>query len=377
MTQRLIRIGETIIEPSEDLESVGERLLSAAIIVVVFMAGILFLGVQEGKTEEPASLEASAFIDTYYAADGNNLSGVHRPYTTQAYHDHELAINLGYVDLTLKEDNYRGRLAFQDGTSVEANYAGEPKEFWQYVQEATAGYKLAEDLWFDAGIQFSHIGMESFISRDNVNYTRSLVAEYSPYYQLAGKLTYQFNDKLAGSLLIMNGWQNISDDRNPAGGVQLSYAASEQVSLTYNNFWGYESGTRVFNDLILKWNPTEKVSFAVQGDIGSQEQEDDDVTWHGWAALGQYKITPGVALGGRIERFSDPHGVVAASLTEDPFKVVGLSANIDVEIYPALIWRTEYKSYLSDDDIFPKGEGFDDHENLFVTSLSYTFKHSI
>lgn len=325
--------------------------------------------------DDPAPiLEAAAFIDTYYAADFNDLPGRQRPYTTQAFDDHRLAINLMHTDLVLKHEDFRGRLAFQDGTSVEANYAGEPHEFWQYVQESIVGYQLAPDLWLDAGVHLSHIGMESFISRENPTYTRSLVAEYSPYYQLGAKLSYQFNAKLFGCAHVLNGWQNISDDRDPAVGLQLGYAPNKQLALIYNNFWGNENGTRIFNDLILKWSATDNLLFAVQGDIGYQDQIDDNVTWHGWALISQYKLTPKIAVAGRVERFSDPHGVVAASLSDDPFKVLGLSANIDVELLPSLYWRTEVKTYLSDDPIFPKGDHFDDAESLVVTSLSYTFK---
>jgi len=353
------------------------KILNVKILIAVMAISLFPSDPPLARAEDLPSSAVSAYIDTYYGVDSTNLRSHHRPYTTQAYHDEQPAVNLGYVDLSSTSGDYRGRIALQDGTSVEANYAAEPAEFWQYVQEATAGYRLGDDLWFDAGVQLSHIGMESFISRDNLNYTRYLVAEFSPYYQLAAKLSYKFGDALFGSINLMNGWQNISDNRNPAVGVKIAYTISPSVTATHNNYWsGNEPGTgmggRFFNDFIVQWNSLEKFSVGIQGDIGVQERDAGNAVWHGWSAVGQYKIVPEVAIGARVERFSDPHGIVATSLSEGQFKVTGLSANVDVEIYPSLFCRTEYKSYLAKDAIFPNGKDLKDYEHLFVVSLSYT-----
>lgn len=353
-----------------------------ALLLIMQVAAQVFFFLAEATAEEGPSSEVSAYIDTYYAIDQVHSSEGNRPYTTQARREKEPAANLGYVDLSSSGEDYRGRIAFQDGTSVKANYAGEPAEFWQYVQEATAGYRLDDDLWFDAGVQFSHIGMESFIARDNFNYTRSLVAEYSPYYQLGGKLGYRFSDDLFGSFHVINGWQNISASHDPAVGIKIAYTISPALTVTYNNYWsGNEPGKtmrgRFFNDVIFQWEANEKLSLAFQGDVGLQDRDQGRATWNGWSAVGQYKVGPVVAIGARLERFSDPHGIVAASLSQGQFKVTGISANIDVEIVRSLFWRTEYKRYNADDAIFPKGGGFKDYENLFVLSLSYTIKNPL
>jgi len=40
-------------------------------------------------------------------------------------------------------------------------------------------------------------------------YTRSLVADYTPYYLSGAKLTWQATPKLTSQLHLVNGWQNI------------------------------------------------------------------------------------------------------------------------------------------------------------------------
>ncbi len=75
---------------------------------------------------------------------------------------------------------------------MQSNYAGEPTKgsvsgpsLARIIQEAVVGLRLRQNVWVDAGVFYAHMGMESWASRDNPTYTRSLVADYSPYYRVA------------------------------------------------------------------------------------------------------------------------------------------------------------------------------------------------
>ena len=46
--------------------------------------------------------------------------------------------------------------------------------------QAIAARPDADNLWLDAGIFVSHIGLESANSRDNLTLTRSIMADNSP-----------------------------------------------------------------------------------------------------------------------------------------------------------------------------------------------------
>ena len=318
----------------------------------------------------------SAFVDTYYAYDFN-YDKLKRPYVTQPYYNDELAINLAFVDMTLAGEGVRGRLAAQDGTSVDINYAAESREGWRYVQEAYAGVKLGEGLWFDGGVFLSHMGMESWISRDNATYTRSLVAEYSPYYQSGLRLSYEASSEWSFQLLGIRGWQNISDNRDPALGTQIQWKPSSEVSLLHNTFIGNEGGNRIFNDFIAKWMVTESLNLAAQFDVGYQRlpSAEKDAWWHGWTLIGQYKLTPNSAVAARVERFLDSEGVVLASASNNRFGAYGYSLNYDYNILPCLVWRIEWRQMHDTKEVFPNDQnGFDRSSTLVVSSLSYTFK---
>ncbi|MDE2291086.1 MAG: outer membrane beta-barrel protein, partial [Elusimicrobia bacterium] len=176
--------------------------------------------VEAPEKERPAAGERlpvsfGGFLDTYYAYDFDRPASRARAFTTQPARHNEFDVNLAYIEAVVAADRVRGRLALQAGNSVQSNYAGEPAvgsvsgpSLTRSIQEAWAGYRVTEKLWVDAGICFSHIGMESFISRDNWTYSRSLMAEFSPYCQSGVRASYQFDKDWSAQLHVLNGWQN-------------------------------------------------------------------------------------------------------------------------------------------------------------------------
>jgi hypothetical protein len=315
----------------------------------------------------------SAYADAYFAHDFNHLPTRYRPYTTQPYYSDEPALNLGFIDAKVDTQRYYGRLAIQYGSSVVANYAEESREFFRYFQEAYFGVKLSERITIDTGIFFSHIGMESWISRDDWNLTRSLIAENSPYYQSGLRMSYRISDSLAAQALLLRGWQNISNDEAPALGTQIAWNASERTSLVHNLFVGNIHGERIFNDFIVKQEITDSFGIAAAYDLGVQKRRAEDTAiWQGWSVIPHYKMTNRLSIAGRVEYYSDPHQVIVTSLSGERFNATGLSANIDYAITPKLLWRNEYRAMLSTQQIFPRHEGFSQSDTVLTSSVAYT-----
>jgi len=325
--------------------------------------------------EPAAPLSISGFADTYIAHDFNHLPTRYRPYTTQPYYSDEFALNLGYVDAVLSTERFHGRLALQYGSSVIANYADEPHEFVRYFQEAYGGVSISDSWKIDAGIFFSHLGMESWISRDDFTPSRSLVADYSPYYQTGIRSIHDVSDQLHLELHIVRGWQNISDDIRPCYGTQIAYLPSEDLRLIYNTFVGDEDGTRVFNNFVIKHSVTESFGINSSFDLGSQNRHDESrAWWHGWAIVPHYRINDTYAIAGRVERYDDPHQIMIQTLSGQSFNTTGLSVNLDTTIIKNLIWRNEYRVFLSTQDVFPRRESFSASDSFVMTSLIYSVK---
>ncbi|HXJ31468.1 MAG TPA: outer membrane beta-barrel protein [Gemmatimonadales bacterium] len=344
--------------------------------------------VQVAASDTSRHVSWNAFVDTYFAYDFGRPATFDRVFTTQAERHDEFNVNLAYVAASLTSDRIRGRVALQAGTSVQANYAGEPgigsvsgPTLSRHIQEATAGARLAPTLWVDGGVYFSYIGWEGWISRDNPTYTRSLVADYTPYYLSGVHLTWQPRSSagfspLTFQLHLMNGWQNVSENnKGKAIGLRIDWQMSSNAALAYTNFIGNErpqgvpAATRVFNQLMLKGS-SGGLSGQGQLDYGREAGHE----WYGLVAIGRESVAPAVALSLRLERYSDPHQVIVVTGTAAGLVTNGASLGVDVGRTAGLLWRTEVRTMRATSPLFPsQGVPNATRTNLMiVTSLALT-----
>ncbi|MCL4709325.1 outer membrane beta-barrel protein [bacterium] len=338
------------------------------------------------QNPDSSNVAFGGFIDTYFAYDFDKPAQRDRGYTTQPARHNEFNINLAFVEARLAGERMRGRLALQTGTSVNFNYAAEVnnRELAQLIQEAVAGFRVTDGLWIDAGIYLSHIGLESWISRDNWTYTRSLCSEYSPYYQSGVKATWQTSQRLAVQFHVLNGWQNLAETNNgKALGLQAAFTPSEKFSLTYNNFFGNEqsdslaSRTRFFNDIVLKFALNPSAQIAGVFDLGLEEKPSGsgNSTWYTALLLGRFEATSSLAFTGRIEYFSDKDQVIVKTGTLGGFQTFGASLTADVKVAPGMLWRAEVRMFNSKNHIFPTNNAtaFSRDNAFIVSSITLSF----
>jgi hypothetical protein len=332
------------------------------------------------------------FVDTYYAYDAGRPVTLDRSFagggtfTTQPARHNEFNINLAYVEAALAGPRLRGRLALQAGTSVQSNYAAEPTRgaisgpsLARHIQEAYAGYAVTPSLWVDGGVFYSHMGMESWASKDNPTYTRSLTAEYSPYYSSGVRAVWQASPRLAAHLHLVNGWQNISETNTDKGvGIRLDWAATPAATVSYYNFLNNESGSRrrLFNGIGAKV-VVGGTTLLGQLDAGSLEAPaagGGRSTWYGFTLVARQRLTPATAIIGRLERFDDEDQVNIATGLAEPFQGNGASVGLDVAPAPRVLWRSELRGFFADAAVFPDGTGAPRKSGAFaVTSLALTF----
>ncbi|MDQ2768330.1 MAG: porin [Gemmatimonadota bacterium] len=333
----------------------------------------------------------SGFLDSYFAYDFGKPRDIDRALTTQAVRHDEFNINLAYVDATLTGPRVRGRFAAQFGTSVQTNYAAEPRignfsgpDVSRYIQEATAGYKVFNGVWVDAGVFFAPFGSENWISRDNWTYTRSLIADNSPYYEAGVKATWTIDPKWTAQLHVINGWQNISEtNSSKALGARIDFAPRDGLSFAYDLFVGNEqpdslpSRLRTFNEIIVGASITSKLQLRGTLDVGTQGHTNGEGTgtWNGYAILARYQLSQRVALAGRVEGYSDPDQFIINTGETYGVQASGASLGVDVAPMPKLLWRSEVKWLGAKNPLFPDqttGAGLSKHDVAIVSSLALT-----
>lgn len=334
------------------------------------------------------------FVDTQYAFDFNSPASGDRAYSTQPARTNEFNLNLAHLEAQVTADKLRGRLALQAGTSVQSNYAAEPNngavggpDLSRHLQEARIGYKVSEKTWVDAGIFFAHVGAETWISRDNLNLTRSLVADFSPYYLSGVKITHAASDRLTLQLLVTNGWQNISEnntDKNIGTGVEYSF---DHFSLAYNTLIGNEVSPdlnglsrpaefRHYHNFIIRNKNAENLEWAAQFDVGFQKKTlgSGDSEWFGASLMARYKISENQKIAFRVEYFNDPDQIIIVTNQTESFNAYGASIGLDQTLEYNLLWRTELRYLQADENVFPKNAADVSKQNMTATtSLALTF----
>ena len=366
-----------------------------SIAAVTVLLALPFMAAAQGAPpvtpDTTTKVSFGGFVDGYYAFDFNRPANFDRAFTTQPARHNEFNVNLAFVDAKLDAPRMRGRLAIQAGTSVQANYASEPRngaisgpDLARLIQEAVVGTKLADNLWVDGGVYLSHLGMEGFISRDNPMYTRSFVADYSPYYESGVKATWQATPTVSALLTVVNGWQNISETNSAKSvGVRLDYSPSATTTFSYFDYFGDEAPDsaahrqlRSYNGVGLKSALTARWLVMAEADYGTQGRASGSgtSTWYGGMLTAHFQASPTAALVGRVERFADRDQSVLTTGVAEGLRANGLSVGVDVTPQPRVLWRTELRGFQGEKAVFPKRDGGPSKSDAFVvTSLGLTF----
>lgn len=334
------------------------------------------------SNEESKPLTINAFVDTYYAYDLLRPIDNERKYTTQPLRHNEFNINLAYIATKYNSDNIRGNIALATGTYVESNYILETP-LLRNIFEANAGYKIIDNLWIDAGVFPSHIGIESAISKDNWNYSRSLISDNTPYYLSGLKLTYNPYNDLLFSFLLVNGWQNIKDNNDEKSiGTQIQYKINENINFNWSTFIGNEinktspSLIRFYNNLWLIYELFPYLKFSASFDLGIQQKDNsfsrfDFVT--GASILSRLSLFDDkLFISGRLEFYSDPNQIIVSTKSPNGFQTIGGSINFDYNISKNLMYRIEFRTIKSIDNIYPSINGLSNTDSFIVTSISFS-----
>lgn len=209
-------------------------------------------------------------------------------------------IELAMVDLRYTTRDMRARVALHGGNYVDRNYGGSTTwatSMLHALHAAVAGVRITDELWLDVGIMPSHIGNETAISSENISYTRSLIAETTPYFETGAKVSWAVTKEWSFAVLALNGWQKINVmDADIAFGSLVVFEPSTAWKFGWSSFIGkvpvgtsYEESTRYFNDVYASYT-TADLAIAAAFDIGMQQlpanfrnfQTDTlDATWWG------------------------------------------------------------------------------------------------
>jgi hypothetical protein len=297
----------------------------------------------------PVGNEAPRFVpiavaDTYYAYHDTSpgLNGAATLMTTANTHD-DFAVNLAALGGRLEHAKLTGTLVLQAGTSVDALYVGARgnPEVWKHIQLANVGWKVG-DFHVEAGVFPSLVGRESFVSTNNWNYTRPMVADSTPYYLAGARVTWRAAPTLTLNATVFNGWETYGD-RNSAksGQLRVAWAPSDKLSIEATTLAGQEqvhiegekTSYRLFEEVVFAAQLHERVHIALEAWAGTERNYRIEDPLKGDAAQASFLSNPWfyagalwakwdfgdtVYLAARAEALSDDAGLLTGIGARDP-----------------------------------------------------------
>jgi hypothetical protein len=182
---------------------------------------------------------------------------------------------------------------------------------------------LERGLRLRGGLSTSYIGLESFYAKENFNYTRTYLADYSPYFMFGGDAQYTVSDELITSFYLLDGFFHLSNPSGlPSYGGQIKWNPTSQFKFTENIFYGpVQQNTaiqfwRLFFDQFLEWNK-DQLSLALAYDIGTEvsatAEGNPRTFWMGGAFYSNWNFLRFWSVGARPEVYWDPQGIISGN----------------------------------------------------------------
>lgn len=322
---------------------------------------------REDSTEKN-TLTIGGYIDAYTVLSFEDKKLQKRRYAVSSTNTQSLSINLLILELKLKRERWRSKLALGVGTYMNDNYKNEPN--WaRRIVEANVGILLSskKKIWLDAGVIGSPYTNESPIAKDHIMYSRSLAAEYVPYYLTGFRFTVPLHKKVTSYFYLINGWQQIIDVNNKISfGAQVEWKINKKILINSSIYLGNEQSTqnwsyryRYFWDIYTivqfnkKWRLTADVYAGNQRLANSIMRSNLNAFWfQGNLAVG-YAINKKNEVTARLECFNDRDNIILTDKSyQNPIYLCSSSLGFNKTLAKNVVLRFEQRNYFSNQPLF-------------------------
>lgn len=328
--------------------------------------------------------ELSGFVDVYFGYNFNAPSTRQAQVRNFDVQHNSFGLNLAEVALEKKPaaDSRAGfRVDLDYGPTATMVSAAEPggTQTFQNILQAYASYlaRVGNGLQIDVGKFVTPMGYESIKTRDNWNYSRSLLFTLAePYYHAGVRVNYSVNDHFSLSAHLVNGWNNVVDNNGgKTVGVQATIKPSAAVTIVQSYMGGPEQNNdngdwRHLVDTVITYTATPTVSLAMNYDYGRDTVAGSTVTWQGVAGYLRYQPNSWFAVTPRAEYYDDPNGSTTGVVQK--LKEVTLTAEFKQK--DGMVLRVEYRRDMSDTPFFQtSGLNRVSHQDTLTVGMVYAF----
>jgi hypothetical protein len=337
-----------------------------------------------------SGIDISGFVDVYYSvnferpANVGGTLGVEQPIRAFDIKANEFSFSLAELVIQRAASPVGFRVDLDYGPTTDLVHAFEPgpgTEVYKEIQQAYVTYvaPVGKGLTIDFGKFVTHMGLEVIESKDNWNYSRGILFTWAiPFYHAGFKVGMPVADGVTVTFLGMNGWNNVEDNNSAkTAGAQVIVTAIPKVTFIQNAIWGSETANnfrRDVYDTIVIVNPTDKLSLAVNVDIGMDDNSGVAVTpgdssWYGIAGYGRLALTDTAAVAVRGEWYKDADGYTTGTVQS----LGEVTVTGEVKLGGALLTRLEFRRDWSNKNSFMSGTTPNEVQDTLTLGAVYTF----
>jgi len=239
------------------------------------------------EAKDASDWHYGGFVDSAYLVDFNfpDNHDFRSRSTTRKVNQYALNMAQAYVRKDISTQTPWG-MEFGVQAGYDANefafLQGEPKvggsDTLKHFSRANVSYlaPIGRGLTVTAGLFNSLIGYESLYARENPNYTRSWLADNTPYMMFGAKASYPVTEELTATVFAINNYYHLADPNDqPSYGVQGAWKPTSRFALTETFYAGPDQKDtdlkfwRVYLNSIAEWKG-DAVTVALAYDIGTE-----------------------------------------------------------------------------------------------------------
>jgi hypothetical protein len=247
--------------------------------------------------------------------------------------------------------------------------------YMSYIAPVGTGLKI------DIGKFITGMGYEVIEGYDgyNDNYSRSFLFGYAiPFTHTGVKGSYSFNENITAMLMIVNGWDNATDNnKSKSIGGQLGIAPATGMNLYVNYMIGPEkssnnSDNRSVVDVVGVYAINDKITVGVNGDYGTEQNSGSDGSSAVWQGIAGYiRVNPlaDFSLSLRAEQFEDKDGIRTGVVQ----KLQEITLTPEYRLAGDFLVRADLRYDKSDQVAFQKNGDWVDNQTTLGLNFIYKF----
>lgn len=306
-----------------------------------------------------AQFTLSGTYDAYVAISKKGLS--HLPFLVSHAKLGQFDINLLELELRYDYKNWRFQVAPAIGSYMSNNYSSE-LPYRRYLYESYIQYK-----WKNSELAYgtfsSPYTQETPRAVDQISATRSLAAEYVPYYVSGLRWTNNWSKFIRTQVFLTNGWQRLSFTKSrPSFGFLLQYQ-KDKWNLNWSHFYGdvASKGKLDTTTALNRWRFFQEINVAYTQNkwtfqscaYAGLQQQNGAAKLNYWLQgnlQASCALNTKLGVNARAEVFYDPNSVVFA-YTKQAFSSIGLGYMY--RIGPVLQCGQEFRYFFTEQTQIP------------------------